>query len=106
MLTEHALLDDNGDKQGSPEPARRRQGRPSRPPCCRSGSTAAAGAAGGRDSCARSMWSGSELERRIEALKLLKSGMDPEKYAAELEKLATDLALKSRADPRRGREGR
>ena len=32
----------------------------------------------------------------IESLKLLKSGMDPAKYAAELEKLATDLALKSR----------
>ena len=37
-----------------------------------------------------------DLERRIDALKLLKSGMDPEKYAAELEKLATELALKTR----------
>ena len=36
------------------------------------------------------------LERRIESLKLLKSGMDPDKYASELEKLATDLALKTR----------
>jgi flagellar motility protein MotE (MotC chaperone) len=36
------------------------------------------------------------LERRIESLKLLKSGMDPDKYAAELEKLATELAVKSR----------
>ena len=38
----------------------------------------------------------SQLEQRIDSLKLLKSGMDPEKYAAELEKLATELALKSR----------
>jgi hypothetical protein len=37
-----------------------------------------------------------QLEQRIESLKLMKSGMDPEKYAAELEKLATELAEKSR----------
>ena len=36
------------------------------------------------------------LERRIDSLKLLKSGMDPEKYTSELEKLATELALKTR----------
>ena len=37
-----------------------------------------------------------QLEHRIESLKLLKSGIDPDKYAAELEKLATELAEKSR----------
>jgi hypothetical protein len=37
-----------------------------------------------------------ELERRIESLKLLKAGMDPDKYAAELERLATELAEKTR----------
>jgi len=37
-----------------------------------------------------------QLEQRIESLKLLKSSMDPDKYAAELEKLATELAEKSR----------
>ena len=37
-----------------------------------------------------------QLEQQIESLKLLKSGMDPGKYAAELEKLATELAEKSR----------
>jgi hypothetical protein len=37
-----------------------------------------------------------QIERRIEELKLLKSGMDADKYAAELEKLATELAIKSR----------
>ena len=36
------------------------------------------------------------LERRIESLKLLKGGMDPDRYAAELEKLATELAVKRR----------
>lgn len=37
-----------------------------------------------------------DLERRIDALKLMKSGMDPAKYAAELERLATDLAETTR----------
>jgi hypothetical protein len=38
-----------------------------------------------------------DLERRIESLRLLKGSMDPDKYAAELEKLATELAEKTRA---------
>jgi hypothetical protein len=38
-----------------------------------------------------------DLERRIESLRLLKAGMDPDRYAAELEKLATELAEKTRA---------
>ena len=37
-----------------------------------------------------------DLERRIEGLKLLKDSMDPAKYASELERLATELALKTR----------
>ena len=37
-----------------------------------------------------------DMERRIESLKLLKASMDPQKYLAELEKLATALALKTR----------
>ena len=32
----------------------------------------------------------------VEGLKLLKDSMDPARYAAELEKLATELALKTR----------
>ena len=50
----------------------------------------------GRREAARALRRAPAIERRIESLKLLKSGMDPEKYAAELEKLATELALKSR----------
>jgi Peptidase C13 family len=37
-----------------------------------------------------------DIERRLESLKLLKSGMPQPRYLAELEKLATDLARKSR----------
>jgi hypothetical protein len=37
-----------------------------------------------------------DIERRLESLKLLKSGMPQPRYLAELEKLATELARKSR----------
>jgi hypothetical protein len=37
-----------------------------------------------------------DIERRLESLKLLKSGMPPQRYLTELEKLATELARKSR----------
>jgi hypothetical protein len=37
-----------------------------------------------------------ELERRVEALRLLKDQMEPAKYAGELEKIATAIALKTR----------
>jgi hypothetical protein len=94
MATEHALLDDNGDKQGSMEPGRQ----------AKDGQSAAVLAIGSlrqqalpTDEKVRALYlERQQIERRIEALKLLKSGMEPEKYAAELEKLATDLALKSR----------
>ena len=37
-----------------------------------------------------------EIEQRMEALKVLKGSMEPARYEAELEKLATSLALKTR----------
>jgi hypothetical protein len=36
------------------------------------------------------------MERQVESLRLLKDSMDPAKYQSELEKLATDIALKTR----------
>jgi hypothetical protein len=94
MPKEHSILDDNGDKEGSMEPAR--QGKDGQ-----SASVLAIGSlrrqALPADEKVRALYlERSQLERRIESLKLLKSGMDPEKFAAELEKLATELALKSR----------
>jgi hypothetical protein len=94
LPTEHALLDDNGDKQGSMEPARQ----------AKDGQSAAMIAIGSlkqqalpADEKVRALYlERQQIERRVEALKLLKSGMEPEKYAAELERLATELALKSR----------
>lgn len=94
LPTEHALLDDNGDKEGTLEPSRE----------AKDGRNAAVLSIGSMrqqalpaDEKLRALYLERQaLERRIDSLKLLKSGMDPEKYASELEKLATDLALKTR----------
>ena len=94
LPTEHAVLDDNGDKEGSLEPGR--QGKDGQ-----SASVLAIGSMRRQTAPANEKLRGlyaerDAIQRRIESLKLLKSGMDPAKYEAELEKLATDLALKSR----------
>lgn len=94
LPTEHSILDDNGDKAGSIDPGR----------TAKDGSSAAVLAIGSlkrqalpADEKLRALYAQrSTIERRIESLKLLKSGMDAAKYEAELEKLATELALKSR----------
>jgi hypothetical protein len=94
LPTEHSLLDDNGDKEGTLEPSRE----------AKDGRNAALLSLGSMrqqalpaDEKLRALYVERQaIERRIDALKLLKSGMDPEKYASELEKLATELALKTR----------
>jgi len=94
LPTEHAILDDNGDKVGSLDPGRD----------AKDGQSAAVISLGSMraqalpaDEKLRTLYvERQQIERRIEELKLLKSGMDPDKYAAELEKLATELAMKSR----------
>jgi hypothetical protein len=94
LPTEHAILDDNGDKEGSIEPGRE----------AKDGQSAAVLAIGSlrqqalpADEKVRALYAErTQIERRIEALKLLKSGMDPAKYESELETLATELALKTR----------
>jgi len=94
LQTEHALLDDNGDKEGSMEVGG--QAKDGQIAATLSlGSTRAEAALATEQ--LRALYAERQvLERRIESLKLLKAGMDPEKYSAELEKLATELALKSR----------
>jgi hypothetical protein len=94
LPTEHALLDDNGDKEGSIEPGRQ----------AKDGQSAAVISIGSMRRAAapaneklRVLYAERDaIERRIEALKLMKSGMDAAKFAEQLEKLATELALKSR----------
>ena len=95
LPTEQALLDDNGDKKGSQDPT----------PTGAEGKLAAALSLGSAADAAplpadpklrALMLERRELERRVEALRLLKDSLPPAKYAADLERLVTDLALKSR----------
>jgi hypothetical protein len=95
MVTEHAILSDNGEKTGTQTPAADgKQGRVA--------SVIALGSAAATDSLPtdpklRALYTERrELERRIEGLKLLKDSMEPARYASQLEQLATELALKSR----------
>ena len=94
LQTEHAILDDNGDKEGSMEPTA--QGKDGQVAAMLSLGSTRAEAAPATEQLRTLYAERQVLERRIESLKLLKGGMDPDKYAAELEKLATELAVKSR----------
>jgi hypothetical protein len=95
LATEHALLDDNGDREGSQDPM----------PTGADGKLAASLSLGSvadaaplpADPKLRALvLERRDLERRVESLRLLKDSMPPAKYTAELEKLVTDLALKTR----------
>lgn len=95
MLTEHPLLDDSGDREGSTTPAV--EGKNGRIAAVLSLGAVASTEPLPDDPKLRALYvERRELEQRVEALKLLKSSMDPARYASELEKLLTDLALKSR----------
>jgi hypothetical protein len=99
LATEHALLDDDGDKEGSATPTTTGSD-----PKNKDGKVAAvvslgvAGDAGlPADPKLRALHvERRDLERRVESLRLLKESMDAAKYSAELEKLATAIALKTR----------
>lgn len=94
LATEHALLDDDGDGEGSADPT----------PTGTDGRVAAVvslGDAGVDDLPADPKLRAlhlerRELERRIESLRLLKDSMPPARYTAQLEELATAIALKTR----------
>ena len=95
LVIEHAMLDDNGDKDGSQDPT----------PTGADGKLAASMSLGSvadaaplpADPKLRALYiERRDLERRVESLRLLKDSMPPAKYTAELEKLVTDLALKTR----------
>ncbi|HVZ22792.1 MAG TPA: caspase family protein [Vicinamibacterales bacterium] len=94
LSTEHAMLDDNGDKAGTQDPSA--TGKDGRIAAVLSlGSTEAANLPS--DPKLRALYlERRSLERQVESLRLLKDSMDPAKYESELEKLATDIALKTR----------
>lgn len=94
LSTEHAMLDDNGDKAGTQDPSA--TGKDGRIAAVLSlGSTEAADLPA--DPTLRTLYVERRgLERQVESLRLLKDSMDPAKYESELEKLATEIALKTR----------
>ena len=95
MLTEHPLLDDVGDREGSAQPTP--DGKQGRVAAILSlGTTASAETATSDPKLSALYDERRALERRVESLKLLKDSMDPQRYATELEKALTELAVKSR----------
>jgi hypothetical protein len=95
ILTEHALLDDSGDKEGTAEPAA--DGKEGRVAAVLSLGSPVESAAGPADPALRALYDERRaLERRVESLKIMKDSMDPQRYAADLEKVLTELALKTR----------
>ena len=100
LSTEHALLDDNGDKEGSQAPGvAGKDGKIS--PDGKVAALLQFGVAGDAllpsDPTLRALYlERRDLERQIDGLRLMKDGMPPAKYQAELERLATALALKRR----------
>jgi hypothetical protein len=95
MLTEHPILSDNGEREGTQTPTA--DGKQGRVAAIVSLGTAEAADSLPSDPKLRALYvERREIERRIEALKLLKESMDPARYTSELEKLATELALKTR----------
>ena len=94
LATEHALLDDNGDKEGSTDPSA--TGKDGRVAAVLSLGTTAAEDLPADPKLRALTLERRDLERRVEALRLLKDSMDPAKYSSELEKLVTAIALKTR----------
>jgi hypothetical protein len=105
LLTEHALLDDNGDGEGSTEPdAAAADGAFARAIFLDRRGVMAMDAASG-DSVLVALYDEKrELEARIAELANLKSQMEQTVYETELETLLVELALKNREI--RAREGR
>ena len=95
MLTEHPLLDDSGEGKGVADP--KPDGKVGRVAAILSLGTPHAAEASPADPKMRALYEERrDLERRVEGLKLMKSGMEPARYASELEKLLTALAVKSK----------
>jgi hypothetical protein len=94
MLTERALLDDSGDGEGSMEPAV--NGKDGQVAAILSMGAPKEALALPSDPQLRKLYEERRaLEQRAESLKLMKGSMSPAQYAAELEKVLTDLARKS-----------
>ncbi len=98
LATEHAILDDNGDGQGSAEPdPLAGDGMIARTLFFTSDTGRRADMAFPDDPELQRLYAERhDLEARVDELRRIKGGADPEQYQTELERLMIDLALKSR----------
>ena len=94
LSTEHALLDDDGDRKGSPDPSA--TGADGKVAAVLSLGDAGDGGLPSDPKLRALYLERRELERRVEALRLLKESVAPARYTSELETLATSIALKTR----------
>ncbi len=99
LLTEHALLDDNADGEGSSEPGPQEADGPlARTLFLSAGTeTVASGAVPSDPRLAALYGEKRRLEEQVAALRLRKDEMDPEVYESELEELLVELALNTRS---------
>jgi len=92
LVTEHAMLEDNGDGKGSMEPDGRTDGAIARTFYL----AGAAAVTATTDPRLRTLYAEKQaLEEKIETLKSMKAGMEEAVYERELEKLLIDLSLKN-----------
>ena len=98
LLTEHALLDDDGDGTGALEPdPLEGDGRLARTLFLASGEETASAMAFPDDPELRPLYDErAAIEEQVEALRGLRDGLDAEQYEQELQTLLVQLALKSR----------
>lgn len=97
MLTEHAVLDDNGDGKGSVEPGGEAEdGRLAKATFLGKGAALAGGPPPGASPELRALYAEkAEIEKRIEELRAVRDTMEVERYEKELEDLLVALALKN-----------
>ncbi len=96
ILTEHALLDDNGDGEGSSEVEDGPDGRTARAMFLAPDKTRAAAMATD-DPVLRALYEvKADLERRLEELRAIREQMEENRYERELEDLLVELALNNR----------
>ncbi len=93
LLTEHAVLDDNGDKTGTAEPGRAAGGDGA---FSRQVALTARGAVSTNPRAGVLIAERTELEQQLDALKQRKASMDPAEYQRQLERLLLAIATRTR----------
>lgn len=103
ILTEHALLDDNGDGEGSPEASADGPDGTMAAAFHLRATPAVTGQQADDPVLARLYRERTEIQERIDGLRAVRESLEREEYEARLEELLVELALKNREI--RAREG-